>query len=151
FRASYIGTAMRKGAWAYNYNAPVTDGRPFIAKPRPFPRYPGITYVTNGAGHQYNGLTVEALRQFAKGLFFQSSWTWARDRYDLDYNWDFDDWVFTSENPFNRLRERAPATDIPTHRFNTSWIYQLPFGKGQHWLAGASKAVNLAVGGWEIS
>lgn len=151
FRVSYIGTAMRKGAWARNYNAPVPDAQPFIAKTRPFPKYPGINSVTNGAGHQYNGLSVEALRQFAKGFYFQSSWTWARDRYDLDYNWDFDDWMFTSENPFDRRRERAVAQDIPTHRFNANWIYQLPFGKGRHWLTGASKPVNLVVGGWEIS
>jgi hypothetical protein len=151
FRFSYIGTAMRKGGWAYNYNSPVPDDRPFIDKPRPFPNYPDIAYVTNGAGHQYNGLTVEAVRHLAGGLWFQGSWTWARDRYDLDYNWDFDNWVFTSENPFDRHREIAVAPDIPTHRFSVNWIYQLPFGRGRHFFSGSSRLVNLAVGGWEIS
>ena len=65
FRVSYIGTALRKGPWMYNYNSPVPDGRPFTEKPRPFNDLPEVWYVTNGAGHQYNGLTVQAQRQLS--------------------------------------------------------------------------------------
>ena len=151
FRASYIGTAMRKGAYAYNYNTPVADGKPFISKPRPFPNFPEIDYVTNGAGHQYNGLTLEAHRHLASGLYFQSSWTWARDRYDLDYNWDFDVWQYFSENPQNRHREVGPAMEIPTHRWTSNFIYQLPFGKGRQFFSKVNRLSNLLVGGWEMS
>ena len=151
FRASYIGTAMRKGPWAYNFNTPVPDGRPFISKPRPFPNFADVNYVTNGAGHQYNGLTLEALRHMAGGLYLQSSWTWARDRYDLDYNWDFDNWQFFSENPRDRHREVGPAMEIPTHRWTSNFIYQLPFGKGRKFASGVSRLANLLVGGWEMT
>jgi hypothetical protein len=151
FRFSYIGTAMRKAAYRYNYNSPVPDTRSFISKPRPFPNYPAVWYVTNGAGHQYNGFTAEVTRQFNNGLYLQSAWTWARDIYDLDYNWDLAENQFTLENPFDRKREVAPSADIPTHRWNTNFIYQLPFGRGRHWAANSSKFVNLLVGGWEIS
>jgi len=41
--------------------------------------------------------------------------------------------------------------DIPTHRVTTNWMYQLPFGRGRPWLRGANRALNLAVGGWEVS
>lgn len=151
FRLSYIGTAMRQGPWQYNYNSPTPDSRLFVDKARPFSDYPEVWYVTNGAGHQYNGLTAEATHQFSRGLYFQSSWTWARDRYDLDYNWDFGSSEFISENPFDRHREIGPASDIPTHRFNANWIYQLPFGKGRRYGSGISRVTNLFVGGWEIS
>jgi hypothetical protein len=148
---SYIGTALRQGAWTYNYNSPVPNDQPFISKPRPFNTLPEVWYVTNGAGHQYNGLTAEMVRHLSGGLYFQSSWTWARDRYDLDYNWDFSNWQFTSENPFNRSREVGPAQEIPTHRFTTNFIYQLPFGKGRHFGSSISRLANLAIGGWELS
>jgi hypothetical protein len=151
FRISYIGTAMRRGAYIYNYNAPAADTRLYIDKARPFPDLPDIAYVTNGAGHQYNGLTLEALRHMAKGLYFQSSWTWARDRYDMDYNWDFDTWQYTSEDPRNRKREVGPAMEIPTHRWTTNFVYQLPFGKGRQYASGVSRLGELAVGGWEIT
>ncbi|HSB16946.1 MAG TPA: carboxypeptidase regulatory-like domain-containing protein [Bryobacteraceae bacterium] len=151
FRLSYIGTAMRKGPWQYNYNAPVANDQPFISKGRAFQNYPEIWYVTNGAGHQYNGLTAEALRHLAGGLYFQGSWTWARDRYDLDYNWDFGGEKFISEDPRNRKREIGPAQEIPTHRFSTNFIYQLPFGKGRHFGSNVSRLGDLLIGGWELS
>lgn len=69
----------------------------------------------------------------------------------MDYNWDFDNWAFTSENPFDRSREKAVSGDVPTHRWNTNWVYQFPFGRGKKWLSGVSRLANLAVGGWEIS
>ena len=149
FRASYIGTAMRRGVYQYNYNAPVANTQLFINKPRPFPNLPDIYYVTNGAGHQYNGLTLEATRHLASGLYFQSAWTWARDRYDMDYNWDFGTDKFTLEDPRNRQREIGPAQEIPTHRWATNFIYQLPFGKGKHFGSNVSRLGNLLIGGWE--
>jgi hypothetical protein len=144
FRASYIGTNTRQGDYAYNINSPVPDARPFVDKPRLFPNYPAISYFTNGAGHQYHSLTTEVERRFATGLFLQGSWTWARDIGDLNRG-------EMSENPYDRARERSVWLDIPTHRLNFNWIYQLPFGKGKPLGGNAGRGLNLAIGGWEIS
>ena len=151
FRASYIGTALRRGIYQYDINSPTPNNQLYIDKARLFPNFPDIYYVTNGAGHQYNGLTLEAMRHLANGLYFQSSWTWARDRYDMDYNWDFGSDKFTLEDPTNRHREVGPAQEIPTHRFTTNFIYQLPFGKGKKFGSNVSRLGNLLVGGWELS
>jgi hypothetical protein len=144
FRASYIGTNTRQGDYGYNYNSPVPDDRLFIDKPRAFPRYPGITYFTNGAGHQFHSLTAEVERRMARGLQFQSSWVWARDIGDLERGQIL-------EHPFDRQRERSVSPDIPTHRFTTNWIYQLPWGKGRPFLNGSNRVVNAIVGGWDLS
>ena len=144
FRLSYIGTNTRQGDWAYDYNSPVPDTRPYVDKPRPFPNYPGISYFTNGAGHQYNSFTAEAERQMASGLYFQSSWTCARDIGDVERG-------ESVENPFDRRRERSVWSDIPTHRFTNNVLYKLPFGRGKKWLSGISRAANLGLGGWELS
>ncbi len=144
FRLSYIGTNTRKGDYSYDINAPVPDGRPYVDKARRFPNYPGISYFTNGAGHQYHGLTAEVERKMIRGLTFQSSWVWARDIGDLERG-------ASPENPYDRVRERAVAADIPTHRFTTNLNYQLPFGKGRPFLNSASRAANLVVGGWDFS
>ena len=58
---------MRQGVYQYNYNAPVANTQLYIDKARPFPNLPDIYYVTNGAGHQYNGFTLEVTRRLAKG------------------------------------------------------------------------------------
>ena len=143
FRLSYIGTNTRQGEWQYNINQPVADARRYIDKPRRFPQYPGINYLTNGAGHQYHSLAVEVERRPVKGLSYQASWVWARDIGDLDRG-------ASPEDSFNRERERGVWLDIPTHRVTGNLIYELPFGSGKKWLnsGGAARAI---FSGWEIS
>ncbi|MGH9719701.1 MAG: carboxypeptidase regulatory-like domain-containing protein [Bryobacteraceae bacterium] len=139
FRASYIGTNTRQGEWGYNINQPVPDNRPYIDKPRRFPQFPvGITYTSNGAGHQYHSMTLEAERRFVKGLAYQVSWVWARDIGDLERG-------ESPENAYDRQRERAVWLDIPTHRITGNLIYELPFGKGRRGLA------RVLMHGWEWS
>jgi len=143
-RLSYVGTNTRGGLYRYNINQPVPDNRPYIEKPRMFQQFADIPYYANGAGHQYNGLTFEVRRPLARGLMFDGSWVWARDISDLS--------IFQMpENAYDRARERGPSTDIPTHRVTASMIYQLPFGKGRPFLSSANRALDTAVGGWELS
>lgn len=144
FRLSYIGTATRQGQWFYNINQPLPDDRPYIQKPRRFPNFPNIDYNTNGAGHQYHSLTVEAERRFKSGLSYQASWVWARDIGDLERS-------RSPENAYDLHRERAVWQDIPTHRFVANGIYELPFGKGKHFVKSANRAVQALAGGWQIS
>jgi hypothetical protein len=144
FRASYIGTNTRQGEWGYNINQPVPDNRAFIDKPRMFPRYPAITYLSNGAGHQYNSLTLEAERRWDSGLAYQLSWVYARDIGDLERG-------ESPENAYDRRRERAVWQDIPAHRVTGNLIYDLPFGKGKRFGGNATKLQNLLIGGWEWS
>ncbi len=144
FRISYIGTNTRQGEWAYNANQPAPDGRAFIDKPRPFPLYPAINYISNGAGHQYNSMTLEVERRMLKGFSYQASWVWARDIGDLERG-------ESPENSFDRLRERSVWLDIPTHRVTGNLIYELPFGRGKRYLANSSRAVGAIAGGWDIN
>jgi hypothetical protein len=146
FRASYIGSGSRQYIWSYDYNSPQPSAALYINKPRPFPQYPGINYQTNGASARYDSLQLEIKRNMSKGVLFQSSWVWAKGIYDLDSNYGG-----VSENPFDRRREQAASPDIPTHRFTTNLIYELPFGRGKPLFGTVSKPVNWLVGGWETS
>jgi hypothetical protein len=138
FRLSYIGTNTRQASYSYDINSPVPDNRPYVDKPRRFPTFPGIAYITGGAGHQYHALTTEVERRLSRGLRYQVSWAWARDIETI-----------ASENPYgSRIRAVSPYT--PTHRVTTNWVYQFPFGRGRALLSGANKPLNLAVGGWEL-
>ncbi len=144
FRLSYIGTNTRQGDWQYNINQPLADSRPYVDKTRLFPRYPGVNYLTNGAGHDYQSMTVEVERQMRRGLSFQGSWVWARDIGDLDRG-------SSPENSYDRRRERGVWLDIPTHRVTGNFIYQLPFGKGRALLSSAGRGLQALVGGWEVT
>jgi hypothetical protein len=144
FRLSYIGTNTRQGEWGYNINQPIPDSRRYIDKPRRFPKYPAITYIGNGAGHQYHSMTVEVERQYLRGLSYQFSWVWARDIGDLDRGQ-------SPENAYDRQRERAVWLDIPTHRVTGNFIYELPFGSGKRYLSAANRFIDFMAGGWELS
>ncbi len=142
-RLSYVGTTGRKTEYGYDINSPLPSTQPYISKPRLFPQYGGLNYFTNGAGHQYNAFSAEGRRSLSTGLYFQASWTWARDVYNLERGQ-------TPENPYDLVREHAVGMGIPTHRVNVNYVYKLPFGKGARFLHN-SKFAGLIVGGWELS
>jgi hypothetical protein len=138
FRLSYVAANTRQGEWAYDINQPVADTRAYIDKPRLFPAYPAINYRTNGAGHQYHSLTAAAQRHLASGLFYQASWVWARDIGDLERG-------ESPEYAYDRRRERAVWQDVPTHRFTSAVIYQLPFATQ------GSRLTRALAGNWQLS
>ena len=126
FRISYIGTNTRQGDYTINVNQPVASTQLYVDKPRLFPNYPAINLRTNGAGHQYHAMTIEAERRLLKGISYQASWTWAKDIEDLN------GFLFESpENAYDRLRERGNSLDTPRHRVTTNTVFQLPFGEGK--------------------
>jgi len=140
FRISYIGNGTRQGFYSANLNQPVANGQLYINKPRPFPNYPNINYVRNGAGHQYHSFNLEAQRRFRGGFTYQAAWVWSRD---ISYG--------TPEDAYNEVRERGVTVDNPTHRLTGNFIYELPFGKGKRFLSGRGRLFDLMAGGWQIS
>ena len=142
WRTSYIGTNTRQGVWSYDYNQPVADARPYISKPRPFPNYPGVSYVTNGAGHQFHSLTFAAERANKGGFYWQAHFSLARDIGDLDDGQ-------APEDAYNRRREKAVWPDIPKYRFNFNSVYALPFGKGKK-ISSGNRVANAVISNWEL-
>src|SRR5262249_19048615 len=53
-------------------------------------------------------------------------------------------------NSFDLNAEYGPSGFDITHQFNTTYLYELPFGKGKHFGV-SSSALNKLVGGWYIS
>jgi hypothetical protein len=51
----------------------------------------------------------------------------------------------------NMNRDYGPSNFDVDHRFVTSYVYDLPFGRGKHFLGSASKALDYALGGWELT
>src|SRR4051812_27752360 len=49
------------------------------------------------------------------------------------------------------LRERSPWADIPKHRITDSLIYDLPFGKGRHFMSHSNGWIDAAIGGWQFT
>ena len=54
-------------------------------------------------------------------------------------------------NSFRPQLNRGVSDFDVRHLITADWVYQLPFGRGQHFAGGASRPVNALIGGWQFS
>jgi len=121
----------------------------------PFPDFgQGSSYaITEGASH-YHGLQVKLEKHFAAGLNFLGTYTWSQVRSDA---------IDLLNNNRNGQGYRAP--DVPGFGINGDYGladfdirnvihfsggYELPFGKGKHFMSEGGLA-NAVAGGWSIN
>jgi hypothetical protein len=119
----------------------------FVANPNAL----GARLLTNDSSSNYHSLQVELRKRFSDGLQFQADYTFAKalsDAADAQGNNQS-----TLEN-FRTFRNKGldyrRLSDDQTHRFIANGIYDLPFGRGRRYLAGAKSIVNQVVGGWSV-
>ncbi|MBI5087258.1 MAG: hypothetical protein HZB13_21990, partial [Acidobacteria bacterium] len=99
----------------------------------------GAWDLTNWGGSSYNAATVEVRRRFSKGLLVNSSYTFGKA---MQYIW-------TSFRQMDGARGVSPYNI--THAFKVNWLYELPVGKGRHFLTGSNAIVDGLLGGWAIN
>lgn len=145
FEAAYVGNYGRGILAKIDLNAanelgkslPGNDNaaRPLFA---PFGRSASVTsYVRTTT--LYNSLQVKLDRRFSKGLLVTSNYTLSRaiDESDAD-----NEFIGT---PANRALMRGRASFDRTHSFNSSFVWELPFGKQ------ARGFVKAALAGWQFT
>jgi len=131
----------------------VPQGTLYMAPgPRPNP-YVSYTQSWFGLGTaNYNAMTVSILKRAARGLTFKANYSFSKA---LDLNSAI--LAPSGENEptnlvsgvYNRGRNKGVAAYNPAHQFNTNFSYQLPFGAGQRFGAGANGLLNHLIGGWQ--
>lgn len=134
--------------------APNTIGYAAAQKFLEYPLWGEVETETNGGWSNYNALTASGKKRFSSGLQFQSSYTYTRNLSSAQ-----------SYNPSAFATEAGGVTtwlnDIGMdygnvaysrrNRFLTTFLYQLPFGKGTKFLVNTNGVVNQIVSGWELS
>jgi outer membrane receptor protein involved in Fe transport len=147
------GTANWNGTVAaFTPSIPANNRREFFLNGVPTFNYGGIpgytpccsfgigNYFGNDANNNYNALQIKGEKRFSQGLQFLAHYTFSKAyAYDSNY-YDVDKKFAYGPNPDNR-----------THEFVANTIYELPFGKGKKFMSGAGRAMDLAIGGWQVS
>ena len=144
---SYVGTRGTHLFRSYNINVP--DPGPGAVNPRRpyFNVAPTITTINmrDGDGSSwYDALQVKVDKRLYHGLQMLVSYTYSRTEDNVT--------PATVAPQLANLREPSlsKAIDIP-NIFVLSWIYELPFGPGQAFLADSSGLTKGLVSGWSIS
>jgi hypothetical protein len=159
-RASYIGMRTNHLVWAPSYNdmsysstTPATDANRLITD-RPFPNWGIINNRASSANSMYNALQVEAKRRFRNGLSFSSTYTLAKNMADNQAHQQ----SFADENGGSRAtyyRDRSldygEVYGTRRHRWITTALYDLPFGRARTFGKSWSTPVNTIFGGWRLS
>ncbi len=110
---------------------------------RPYPQYGAITQ-TNTAGRKLHvqSYKFQAQRPFYKGLSLLVNYAYQREA-STEF---FDDRATFARDLTWRFRG-----DSPRHRFNHALTWQIPVGRGRWLLKDAPKAVDLTLGGWQLT
>ncbi|MGE5205141.1 MAG: TonB-dependent receptor domain-containing protein [Chlamydiota bacterium] len=143
----------------FQANVPAEQRRPFFnafSYPGVIDPNTGTTMVCCGAGimsnffgndasSNYNALQVRVDKRFSKGLQFQSTYTYSHaNNFSVDGGF-----------PYAALADRHFSYGPDDFNRQNVWInnivYELPFGRGKTFLGGAGRALDLVVGGWQLT
>jgi len=144
----------------FTADQPASDRRRLFLNGVPAFTYPGFTYTDamgvvhptppccavdtsyygNDADNKYNALQVKAEKRVSQGLEFLMHYTFSHAyAYDSTY-YSVDKKYAWGPNPYNRNQV-----------FVANTIYELPVGRGKRFLGDSGRAMDLILGGWQIT
>jgi hypothetical protein len=117
---------------------------------RPYTNWPSdITAAVNEFYSNFNSLQVKYEQQFVAGLTLLNSFAW---EHSLDNASASLEGNTPSPQDGNDPRADYAQSDYNLPIANiTSLVYELPFGRGQHFASSSNGFVNAVVGGWQVS
>jgi len=117
---------------------------------RPFTNWPSdITEALNEFDSNYNALQVKYEQRFVRGLTLLNSFTWS---HALDNASAALEGNTPAPQDGTNLRADYGQSDYNLPVVNiTSFVYELPVGRGRQFLPNASPLVDSVLGGWQIS
>jgi hypothetical protein len=129
----------------------------------PFPDFGrNPSYAATEGSSNYHSLQTKLEKQFSNGLTFLGTYTWSKTLTDADdllnggsgqngAGGNVNGYRAPGVPGFGIQADYGLASFDIRNVFHFSGGYELPFGKGKHFMSGASGAVDKIVGGWSIN
>jgi len=147
---TYLGSSGVKLRRLFEYNR-AEPGVGDVTPRRPYPKF-GVFQVMNAPSHSsYHALQVRLQHRAKAGLTLAGSYSYAKSIDNGSGIRTTDGDTLTPSNAYNLRLDRGLSAFDFRQRLTISSIYELPFGKGRHFLSDASGAANALLGGWQIS
>ena len=147
---AYLGTKGRKLAERIQMNqaVPPDPAHPTPLSQRvPFKGWGDILSFNFGEKSDYNGLQLRLQKSFSQGLSFLAGYTWSHS-IDTASRGSGGTW---HQDIRNRQADRGNSDFDVRHRFVLSYSYELPVGRGKHFLTGASGMLTKLLEGWSVN
>ena len=94
----------------------------------------------------YHSFQTSLNKRFANGVNFLVAYTYAKSLGNTD-----GDYAGEIQNAHDVRAAIGATTPDIRHRVVVSYLWELPFGRGQRYLANSPRLVNGFVGGWQVS
>jgi hypothetical protein len=143
-----VGYVGGKGTKLYtNWRGNGAPPGPGAVNPRrPFPQFGTISEQNARGNSNYHGLQVKFEKRYSQGLTFLSSYTWSKSIDDSSTLI-----TLSQHNPFDLRQERGLSEYDVRHNSVTTFVYELPFGRGKAIGADMPSFLNVLAGGWQVN
>ena len=142
--AGWVGNQGRHLAYAYNTNiGPPGVGPTGEILNTLYGRTASTTTRAYGINSSYNSLQMNLTKRWSRGYHVTVAYAFSKSLDEAGENGGF-------TNPFNYKLNWGPSPFDQTHMLTINHVYQLPFGKGEHFLNHGGIASSI-LGGWQLS
>ncbi len=126
---------------------------------RPNQQFGIITYLDAGGDSYYHALQITVRKRFSAGLLFGLAYSFSKsiddkstDPVGASSGGGLSTTAATSAADIRNWRNERALSDFDrTHVLTTNFVYDLPIGKGRHFLNSTPGVVNQVIGGWSIN
>lgn len=157
FTAGYAGSAGRRFSSFRELNQPIfipgasdqlnADSR------RPFAGFSSLLYISDFPRSSYNSLQLSLAARAFHGLTLNAAYTFSKTIDVLSQFSAAGGNAFLAQVPQDdncRECDRGVSNFDRRQRLVLSYIYELPFGRGRHYLNNAGRIQEALIGGWQI-
>jgi hypothetical protein len=147
--ATYFGSAGIKLRRLMSYNNPEPSQLPNTNNARPFPKFGSFQTLAAPSHSSYHALYLKVQQRLSHGLSFLSSFAWGKSIDNGSGVRTTDGDSLTPSNNYNLKLERGLSAFDFRRRWTSSWLWELPIGKGKRLLSN-SRIADVVLGGWQL-
>jgi hypothetical protein len=152
---AYIGNKATDLVTIANYNQATPNnaaGTLSLQSRRPIAEYSDITYVFNGGRSRYDALQMKFEWRMGGSLTLLSSLTLANAKDNGAQSLENQNGNYPGPQDFYNLQaEYGTGAYHQPYNSTTSFVWELPFGRGHRWGANWPAALDIIAGGWQVS
>jgi hypothetical protein len=143
---AYVGSKSTHLQTLIDMNQDPTPGPGDVQSRRPYPQYGSFSNIVNRGNSSYNALQLKVQKRTSHGLMFLSAFTFSKSINDQP---EICCSSPTPQNSYDLASEKGPSDFDQRFRWVTSFDYQLPIGKGEHFM-NSNRVEDLIFGGWHV-